>query len=107
MSPLDAFHLLTSQIVLQDIRVITVPSNVIILITENIAMDSASVKRSLVISPVGVFHQTKNVLMDTLAKDAKKTANIHHMEKIVNNYVNVSNLFAILPPDVTLSIIMT
>nr|XP_034334931.1 protein draper isoform X5 [Crassostrea gigas] len=74
---------------------------------ENIAMDSASVKRSLVISPVGVFHQTKDALMDTLAKDAKKAANIHHMEKIVNNYVNVSNLLAILPPDVIPSIIMT
>lgn len=48
------------------------------------------------------FSFQKDALMDILAKGAKKAANIHHMEKIVNNYVNVSNLFAILPPDVTL-----
>lgn len=41
--------------------------------------------------------------MDTLAKVAEKVANIRHMEKIVKNSVNVPNLFAILPPDVTLS----
>lgn len=51
------------------------------------------------------FSFQKDALMDILAKGAKKAANIHHMEKIVNNFVNVSNLFAILPPDVTLSIV--
>lgn len=43
--------------------------------------------------------------MDTLAKDAERVANIHHMEKIVKTYVNVPNLFAILQPDVALSIV--
>lgn len=59
------------------------------------------------ISLMGVFHQTKDALMDTLAKDADKAVNIRHMEKIVKNYVNVPNLFAILQPDVTLSNIMS
>lgn len=51
---------------------------------------------------MNVFFQ-KDALMDTLAKDADKAVNIRHMEKIVKNYVNVPNLFAILQPDVTLS----
>lgn len=59
------------------------------------------------ISLMGVFHQTKDALMDTLAKDAEKVANIRHMEKIVKNSVNVPNLIAILQPDVTLSSIMS
>lgn len=44
-----------------------------------------------------------DALMDTLAKDAEKVANIRHMVKIVKNSVNVQNLFAISHPDVTLS----